>query len=76
MHTVTDVIAFAKASAATAWDQWDAFDDSEAAHLVNLIDTMYEHKKTLAKVQGKSFETLIKIAISEYNERLGKLSEC
>jgi hypothetical protein len=75
MHTITDVIALAKASAHTAADQWQAFDDSNGAHLINLYDTLVEHRTTLERGIRKSFGEILKIGMDAFNNEVALIAK-
>jgi hypothetical protein len=75
MHTITEVIALAKASAHTAVDQWNAFPDSEGAHLINLYDTLLEHRAALERGIRKSFGAILKTALETFSSEIEKLAK-
>lgn len=75
MHTITDVIALAKCSAHTAADQWKEFDDSNEAHLINLYDTLVEHRTTLERGIRKSFGAILKIAMDTFNNEVALIAK-
>jgi hypothetical protein len=70
MHTMTDVIAFAKASAHTAIDQMDAFDDSETAHWINVIDTLNEYRASIERGIDQPFIKTVRQALKAYNDEI------
>ena len=75
MHTMTDVVALAKCSAHTAVDQWNAFPDSEGAHMINMYDTLLEHRTTLERGIRKSFGAILKAAVETFNSEIDKLAK-
>ena len=75
MHTMTDVIAFARASAHTAADQWAAFDNSEDAHLVNLYDTLIMHQYSLVCGTGLSFAEILRQAFGTFNNEVALIAK-
>lgn len=75
MHTMTDVIALAQSSAITAADQWQAFPDSNEAHLINLFDTLLEHRITLERGIRKSFGSILKIALDAFNHEAALIAQ-
>ena len=75
MHTITDVIALAKASAHTAADQWQAFDDSNGAHLINLYDTLIMHQYSLVCGTGLSFAEILRQAFGTFNNEVALIAK-
>lgn len=75
MHTIIDVIAFAKASAHTAADQWQAFPDSNGAHLINLYDTLLEYQAPLVRGTGLSFAEILRQAFSTFSNEVALIAE-
>ena len=72
MHTITDVIGLAKASAVTTVDQMSEFENSENAHLENMIDTLCEYKQQLIKGTTMHWGAILKTAWFTYYETLEK----
>lgn len=68
MHTMTDVINFAKCSALTAVDQMDAFEDSETAHWINVIDTLNEYRSSIERGIDQPFIKTVRQALKAYDD--------
>lgn len=76
MHTVQDVLEFARASALQAVDQAQAFgtlDDSIYAHYENVVDTLYEYRRSLVQGIKWNFGQIILLANSTYEKAVDDL---
>ena len=76
MHTITDVLEFARLSATQAVDQTKAFgtlDDSIYAHYENVVDTLYEHRRSLVRGIKWNFGQILMLANSTYEKAVDDL---
>jgi len=76
MHTITDVVEMARCSAVTALDQAHVFGtipNSRDVHYENIIDTLYEHRKSLVRGLNWNFGKVLRLAHDEYDKEIDRL---